>query len=107
MRIFFEQIKVDGTLVLNHHSWVTLVDHLVGIIEEAPLLFPNKLNGNQQKIYNHITTNSIKSGAGVIAIWLELFDYGNAIGKRMCLHIRLENTTTIVVPLVLDVSLPF
>jgi len=56
-----------------------------------------------------IAQNPIKSGAGVVAIQLSLIDY-SALGapnegEIMCLLIRTEDTTTTVIPLLIDVRL--
>lgn len=60
-------------------------------------------------IYDSIARNSIRPGAGVAAIQIYYINYdslgANDIGERTCLVISLEDTTKIVVPLVIDVRI--
>ena len=85
--------------------WKCFVDHLIEIIRDVPIAFPpvSQLRRSAKKIYDQITKNPIKPGAGVISITLSRVDYGalgvkNA-GMMMCLLVRTEDTTTTVVPL--------
>jgi len=75
------------------------------------LSFPklSALDKTKRKVYDHISRNAIKPGAGVISTQISNVDYdalgAKDIGERMCLLIRMEDTTTIVVPLEIDVRL--
>jgi hypothetical protein len=69
----------------------------------------SKLDESKQKIYNKIAKNPIKPGAGVISIKISKID-NTAFGMKekgeiMCLIIRTEDTTTTIIPLLIDVRL--
>ena len=96
MKLFFENIGFDDD---------------VEIIRDVPLSFPqlSALDKTKRKIYDSITHNTIKPGAGVISIQITNVDYdefgAKNIGKKMCLRITTEDTTTIIVPLEIDVRI--
>ncbi len=110
MKLFFDLNGIDDTIVSDNHLWAIFINHLIEIIRDVPLSFPpiSGLNKTERKIYGQIAHNPIKPGAGVIAIQISNVDYP-AFGakdtrKIMCIVIRTEDTTTIVVPLSLDVK---
>ena len=93
----------------DNHVWAVFVSHLVEIIRDVPISFPDlsSLDKTKLKIYEEIAQNPIKPGAGVVAAQISRVDYAALgapeMGSRMCLHIRTADTTTIVIPLVIDV----
>jgi hypothetical protein len=110
MKQFLDRFGVDHTIVIDNKMWAFLVMHLIEIISDVPLSFPpiSTLNHTERRIYDQIARNPIKPGAGVVAIQISLVDYAalgakNA-GKRMCLVIKTEDTTTIFIPLLIDVG---
>jgi len=111
MKQFFGHFGIDDTIASNDRVWAVFVTHLIEIIRDVPLSFPpiSALDKTKRKIYDKIARNSIKPGAGVVAIQISMVDYDSrgakGIGERMCLIIRLEDTTTIVVPLIIDVRI--
>ncbi len=111
MKLFFGNISIDDTVVSDNHIWAVFVTHLIEIIRDVPLSFPQlfALEKTKRKIYDNIARNTIKPGAGVISIQISNVDYdalgARNIGEIMCLLIRTEDTTTIVVPLEIDVRL--
>jgi len=109
MKLFFGRIGVDDMLVFNNNLWAIFIAHLIEIIRDVPLSFPqiSALDGTKRKIYEEIAQNPIKAGAGVISIQISLINYA-ALGARelgdiMCLLIKTEDRTTIVMPLFIDV----
>ena len=102
--LFLTEIQATETITSNE-VWANFLDNLVSIIEDVPLGFPplTSLKPQAQKIYNQIAKNPIKPGAGVINIVLSKVNYGNLgvpQGKEMmCLLVKTEDTTTLVVPL--------
>lgn len=111
MKLFFGNIGIDDAVVSDNHLWAIFVTHLIEIIRDVPLSFPqlSALDKTKRKIYDRIARNTIKPGAGVISIQISNVDYdalgAKDIGEIMCLLIRTEDTTTIVVPLEIDVRL--
>lgn len=110
MKQFLNYYSISDILITNNNVWAVFITHLIEIIRDVPLSFPPiaSLNKTEKKIYDQISHNPIKPGAGVIAIQISLVDYGalgakNA-GELMCLQIRTEDTTTTFVPLKIDVS---
>ncbi len=91
-------------------TWDVTVSHLVEIIRDVPISFPelSALDKTKRKIYEGIAQNPIKPGAGVIAAQISYVDYAAVgapeAGRKMCLLIRTADTTTIVIPLLIDVS---
>lgn len=91
-------------LVIEPKSWNSFIDHLIEIIRDVPISFPNlaKLDKKKQKIYDQISRNPIKQGAGVISIRLSNVDYDAAgaegVGIVLCMVITTNDTTSIVVP---------
>ena len=111
LKSFFDRIGVDDTLVSDNNVWGIFFTYLIEIIRDVPLSFPalSRLDSTKQNIYKKIAQNPIKPGAGVISIKISLIDYSalgvkNA-GCKMCLLIRTEDTTTTVIPLLIDVRL--
>lgn len=111
LRAFLGHIGVDNAIVADDRIWAVLVDHLLEIVRDVPLSFPalSGLDPAKRKIYEAIARNPIKPGAGVIAIQVSHVDYA-ALGSKesgtlLCLLIRTEDTTTTVVPLLIDVPL--
>jgi hypothetical protein len=111
IKLFFGHISIDDTIISDNNVWAVFVTHLIEIIRDVPLSFPHlsSLNKTKRKIYDQIARNTIKPGTGVISIQISIEDYA-ALGAKdsgdlMCLVIRTEDTTTIVVPLIIDVRL--
>jgi hypothetical protein len=109
MKLFFGHIHVDDMLVSDNNLWAFFITHLIEIIRDVPLSFPqlSALDATKRKIYDEIAQNPIKPGAGVISIQISRINYA-ALGAResgdiMCLLIKTEDTTTIVMPLLIDV----
>jgi len=105
LKLFFSYIGVDDILVSDNNIWAIFIDNLVEIIRDVPLSFPplSELDTTKQKIYNQIAKNPIKAGAGVISIKICIVEYPMPTGQIMCLTVRTEDTTTLVVPLLIDV----
>lgn len=109
IKLFFDRIGVDDNLVADNYVWSVFVTNLIEIIRDVPLAFPplSSLDKSKRKIYDKIARNPIKPGAGVILIQISLVDYdalgAKNTGKIMSLLIRTEDTTTIVMPLLIDV----
>ena len=70
MKLFFENIGFDDDVFSDNHIWAIFVTHLIEIIRDVPLSFPqlSALDKTKRKIYDSITHNTIKPGAGVISI---------------------------------------
>ena len=110
MKLFFGHISVDDMLVSDNNIWAIFINHLIEIIRDVPLSFPqlSALDATKRKIYEKIAQNPIKPGAGVISIQISRINYA-ALGTRewggdiMCLLIKTEDTITIVIPLLIDV----
>lgn len=108
LKLFFNNIGVTDTLVSNNNIWAVVLMHLIEIIRDSSLSFPalSKLDKTKQKIYNQIAKKPIKIGAGVISAKISLIKYPPPTNKVFkCLTIRTEDTTTIVIPLLIDVRL--
>jgi hypothetical protein len=111
MKQFCGHFEIDDSIVSNDRIWAVFVTNLIEIIRDVPLSFPpvSALDKTKRKIYDKIALNTIKPGAGVVAIHISIVDYDSLgakdIGERMCLVIKLEDTTTIVVPLIIDVRI--
>ncbi len=109
LRSFFRHFGINDIIVSNNKIWATYICHLIEIIRDVPISFPllNQLDPAKQKIYNKIAQNPIKPGAGVVSIKLSQVDFPmfgkSGADKTMCLYIRTEETTTIVIPLLIDV----
>ena len=109
MKLFLNYTGIDNTIVSDNQVWAVFVNHLIEIIRDVPLSFPpiSTLDNAKRNIYNQIARNPIKPGAGVVAIQITNVDY-SALGAKdtgeiMCLAIRTEDTTTVVVPLSVDI----
>jgi hypothetical protein len=109
MKLFLNNTGIDDTIVSDSQVWAVFVNHLIEIIRDVPLSFPtvSTLDNAKRNIYDQIARNPIKHGAGVVAIQITNVDY-SALGAKdtgeiMCLAIRTEDTTTIVVPLSVDI----
>lgn len=109
MKLFLGRIGVDDTIVSDNHVWAVFVSHLVEIIRDVPISFPalSALDTTKRKIYEEIAQNPIRPGAGVIAAKISHVDYtafgAPEEGRKTCLLITTADTTTIVMPLVIDV----
>jgi hypothetical protein len=109
MKLFLNNTGIDDTIVSDNQVWALFVNHLIEIIRDVPLSFPpiSTLDNAKRNIYDQIARNPIKPGAGVVAIQITNIDY-SALGAKytgeiMCLAIRTEDTTSIVVPLSVDI----
>lgn len=107
---FLDCFGIDHTMVIDNTMWAIFIKHLIEIIRDVPLSFPpiSTLNNAERRIYDQITRNPIKPGAGVVAIRISIIDYAalgaKDSGKQMCLVIKTEDTTTIVVPLLIEMG---
>ncbi|MGD0209511.1 MAG: hypothetical protein ABSC14_00860, partial [Desulfomonilia bacterium] len=111
LKSFLGRIGVDDTLVSDNRVWTIFITNLIEIIRDVPLSFPqlSKLDATKQKIYKQIAQNPIKPGAGVISIQISRINY-DALGAKgkgnlMCILIKTEDTTTTIIPLLIDVRL--
>ena len=110
MKLFFDRIRVDDILVSDNDSWATFVGHLVEIIRDVPISFPelSGLDKTKRKIYEEIAQSPIKPEAGMVAAQISQEDYAAArtqeAARNMCLLIRTADTTTIVIPLLIDIT---
>lgn len=108
MKHFLINFGVDDTIVTDNQAWVVFVNHLIEIIRDVPLSFPSlsTLDKAKRKIYDQIADNPIKAGAGVVEIQISNVDYSalgaTDVGEIMCIIIRTEDTTSIVVPLLIE-----
>lgn len=95
----------------DNNVWAIFISNLIEIIRDVPLSFPqlSKLDTTKQRIYKQIAQNPIKPGAGVISIQISRINCDAlgvvGTGEVMCLLIRTEDTTTTVIPLLIDVRL--
>lgn len=107
MKLFFGNIRVADTLISNNNLWGVFISNLIETIRDVPLSFPSlsNLDKTKQKIYNQIAKNPIKIGAGVIFAKISLIKYPPPTDEIMCLAVKTEDTTTVVVPLLVDVRL--
>jgi len=111
IKLFFGKIGIDDTVVSDNRIWAVFVTHLIEIIRDVPISFPalSTLNPTKRKIYEEIAQNPIKPGAGVIAAQISHVDYAKlgvpVAGRNPCLLIRMADTTTIVIPLLIDVRM--
>ena len=108
LKSFFRHIGVDDILVSDNNIWaVVFLVNLIEIIRDVPLSFPplSGLDATKRKIYNQIAKNPIRTGAGVISIKICLVEYPAPTGEIMCLTVKTEETTTIVIPLLIDARL--
>ena len=109
LSLFLGRIGVDERLVSDNLVWAVFISHLVEIIRDVPISFPelSSLDRTKRKIYEEIAQNPIKPGAGVVAAQISEVDYGTLgapeVGRNMCLLIRTADTTTLVMPLLIDV----
>lgn len=109
MKLFLGHIGVSDNLVTDDRVWAVFVIHLIEIIRDVPISFPDlsSLDNTKRKIYEEISLNPIKPGAGVVAVSISRVDYAALgaprMGSPLCLHVRTADTTTIVIPLAIDV----
>ena len=107
-----KDLGASDLLISDNNLWgMVFLGHLIEIIRNVPLAFPelSKLDSAKRKIYDQIAQNPVKLGAGVVALQIAKVDYSalgmpNA-GEIMCLQVRTEDTTTVVVPILIDVRL--
>jgi hypothetical protein len=106
LRKFSNKIQINEALHFENHVWSVFVSHLIEIIRDSPLSFPDlsSLDKKKEKIYKSIANNPIKPGAGVVSIQISNVDYAQFgaenLGSFVCLIIVTEDTTKIVVPIV-------
>ncbi len=111
LKLFFNNNEIDDIITYDNINWAIFVYRLIEIILDVPLSFPKltELDKTKKKIYNQIAQNPIILGAGVISIVITMIDnneFGEcAVGKKTCLCITTENTTTLIIPLLIDVRL--
>ena len=111
MKQFFGHIGVADMLVSDNIIWSVFITHLIEIIRDVPLSFPklSTLNPTKRRIYEEIAQNPVKPGAGVTSIQISHINYGEfgarEWGNSLCLLIKLEDTTTIVMPLLIDLRI--
>lgn len=111
LKQFFDHFHIVDSVTNDNRVWAVFVIHLIEIIRDVPLSFPpiSTLDKRKRKIYDSIARNSIKDGAGVVAIQISKIDYDSLgakdIGERVCLIVFLEDTTKVVIPLTIDVRL--
>lgn len=107
LKLFFQKINIADTLVSTNNIWAVFVNNLIEIILDIPLAFLplSELDKTKQKIYNRIAKNPIKIGAGIISAKISLIKYPPPRDETMCLTIKTEDTTTVVIPLLIDVRL--
>jgi len=114
MALFLKNIGLMGCLKvenIENDLWFHFLDYLFEIIRDVPIAFPSlgSLDKNKQKIYNQIALNAIGPGGGVVSMKIIKIDYSKTgakdAGEWLSLHIKLENTTNIIIPLLLDVNL--
>lgn len=108
LKYFLNQKGVEDKIVENDRIWgLTFLSNLIEILRDVPLSFPQTLESTEQKIYDLIAKNPIKPGAGVVSICLANTDFEmlgiKSSGERLCLYIRMVDTTTVVIPLTIDV----
>jgi hypothetical protein len=109
MKLFLGRIGVDHAMVSDNDAWAVFVSHLIEIIRDVPISFPelSTLDTTKRKIYEEIARNPIRPGAGVIAAKISHVDYADVgspeAGRNTCLLIKTADTTTIVIPLLIDV----
>lgn len=103
---FLERIGVKSKLNKDV-EWVSFLHHLLEIIRDVPLAFPpySKLKKGSLKIYQEIAQNPIKDGAGITRAVISKIDYEalgvKGAGKLWCVVLRSEDTTSMVVPLLI------
>jgi hypothetical protein len=111
LKSFFGHIGVDDILVSDNNIWGIFISNLIKIIRDVPLSFLqlSQLDATKKNIYNKIAQNPIKPGAGVISIQISRINYSaleaKDVGDIMCILIKTEDTTTAVIPLLIDVRL--
>lgn len=111
IKLFLKNCGLDQTRIQDNNTWGQFLTHLIEIIRDVPLSFPSvvKLDKTKQKIYNQIAQNALGPKGGVMMMQIIKIDYGQLglpNGKELfSLHAKLENTTNIIVPLLLDVNL--
>jgi hypothetical protein len=102
LKQFFDHFHIVDSITYEDRVWAVFVTLLIEIIRDVPLSFPpiSTLDKRKRKIYDSIARNSIKAGAGVVAIQISKIDYDSLgakdIGERTCLIILLEDTTKVV-----------
>jgi len=107
---FIGQGALNDKVVSDDKIWgLAFLPHLIEILRDVPLSFPHVLDPGKQRIYDQIAQNPIKPGAGVISICLSRVNYeavgAKGLGERLCVLIKTADTTTVVIPLKIDVRL--
>lgn len=109
LNLFCKNIGLNQYFELDevgNNFWGHFIARLIEIIRDVPMTFPSiaELDSTKQKIYNQIAKNPIKVGAGVIK--MKITKVTDPYPKEtMVLEIGLEDTTRVVVPLLIDVRL--
>jgi hypothetical protein len=109
--LFLGDIGLDAAFLKNDNMWAHILIHIIEIIRDVPLQFPpiTKLDRTKQQIYNRIAKNPIKLGAGIIMMKITKIDYSKFgvpnTGELVSLHLKSEDTTNLIIPLLLNVSL--
>jgi len=103
---FLELNYINSDLFSDKDLWSIFTCHVIEIIQDIPLSFPplSKLNKGQRAIYDQISKDPIKQGAAVISLQISKFP-PIFEDQQVSLIIRTEDTTTLVVPLLIDVEL--
>jgi hypothetical protein len=107
LKSFLNKFEINDTVISNNVNWANFLDNLIEMIRTVPLSFPaiSKMDKTKQAIYNEIAKNPIKPGAGVISITISLVVYPSPTDEIMCLTISTEDTTTTIIPLLVDIRL--
>jgi len=111
LKLFLDNIGVDEILVDDNNLWANFITNLIEIIRDVPLSFPplSELSATQEKIYDQITQNPIVPGGGVISIMISQINYDEigvkGMGNQICILIKTVDTTTTVIPMLIDVRL--
>ena len=111
IKTFLKKFDIDNVLVSSGAVLAVFIENLIEIIRDVSISFSeiSQLSKTRKGIYDEIAKNAIKIGAGVLSIKISQIDYSalgiNNAGKFFCLFIRTEDTTTIIVPLSINIEL--
>jgi hypothetical protein len=110
LKEFLGRCALDDKIVNDDKVWgLVFLPHLIEILRDVPLAFPQVLDPGKQRIYDQIAQNPIKPGARVVSICLARVNYealgAKGLGERLCVLIKTADTTTVVIPLTIDVRL--
>lgn len=106
LKLFLSNHAINDAIVSDDRMWAFYLEQLIEIIRDVELRFPIKsdLDRTKTKIYEKIVMNSIKVWAGVISLKVSLFEYPQG-GSLMSLIVETEDSTKIIIPLLIDVSI--